>query len=106
MAKMARRPEVLDRALSYVKSSMKQVEAEIYRIVPTEEIGRFAPMAEVRSASAHGIAIVEAGSIEKVSGIVDKVLEGLTFGGFPVAKNYLEFDINPLVEIGQVGGTA
>ncbi|HKT21259.1 MAG TPA: hypothetical protein VJR06_01360 [Nitrososphaerales archaeon] len=100
LLKISRRPQVLDRGLNYVKSSLNQVEAEIYRIVPTEEVAMSARMTEGGSASASGIAIMEAVSIEKVRGLVDKVLEGLTFGGFPVARNYLEFQINELVEVG------
>ena len=105
LLQMSRRPEVLERGLSHVKRAMKEGEAEIYRIVPMEEMtGSARSQADLRSASPKGIAIVEASSLEKVRSMVDNLLEGLTFGGFPVARNYIEFDINPLVEIGQQGG--
>jgi hypothetical protein len=102
LQKISRRPEVLERALTHVKRGMKKVEAEIYRIVPMDEVMSSAP--DLRSASPRGIAIVEASSGETVKSMVDDLLEGLTFGGFPVARNYIEFDISPLVEIGQDGG--
>jgi hypothetical protein len=102
LQKISRRPEVLERALTHVKRGMKKVEAEIYRIVPMDEVMSSAP--DLRSASPKGIAIVEASSGETVKSMVDDLLEGLTFGGFPVARNYIEFDISPLVAIGQDGG--
>ena len=105
LQKISRSPEVLERALAHVKGGMKKVQAEIYRIVPMEDVmssARSPP--DLRSATPKGIAIVEASSGETVKSMVDELLEGLTFGGFPVARTYIEFDINPLVEIGQDGG--
>lgn len=105
LQKISRRPEVLEKALIHVKRGMKKAEAEIYRIVPMDEVMSSAPSPpDLRSASPKGIAIVEASSGETVKSMVDELLEGLTFGGFPVARNYIEFDISPLVQIGQNGG--
>ena len=94
----------MERALNYVKGSIKEGEVRIYRIVPIEELSSSPRMTETMSASTKGIAIVEAGSIEAVRRMVENILEGLTFGGFPVARNYLEFDISPLIEITEEGG--
>ena len=104
LAKISQSPRVLDRALSHVKTTMKESGAEIYRIVPIEEVtGSPRPTADPRSLTPKGIAIVEASSVETVRRMVDKLLEGLTFGGFPVTRNYIEFDISPLAEVGEGG---
>lgn len=103
LAKISQSPRVLDRALSHVKTIMKEGRVEIYRIVPIDEVtGSPRPTTDPRSVT-RGIAIVEASSVETVRRMVDKLLEGLTFGGFPVTRNYIEFDISPLAEVGEGG---
>lgn len=102
LLKIAQRPEVLERALSHVNKGMKEREGEIYRIVPLAELTNSARMWEA-SASPEGIAIMESSSLEHARKVVEEILEGLTFGGFPIARGFLEFQINPLAEVGEGG---
>lgn len=104
---MSGRPEVLQKVLDHVNRMIKGSKIEIYRIVPMEEVTRSVrPPSEgiiepVRSA---GIAIAEAGSVEEVRSMLERLVEGISFGGLPVPmQNYLEFEINPLMEIAHGG---
>ncbi len=84
-----------------MKSMMKGSRLELYRIVPMEELTKFVrPEAVATSAHPTGIAIAEAGSIEEVRKMVEHWAEGFSYGGVVSVKNYLEFEIHPLMQIG------
>jgi len=101
--KISQHPDVLNKGLRYIKSATRRNPINIYRIGSLEEISRFVRPARQRSAeSAHpqGIAIAEAASIEEARKMVDLIVEGLGFGfGSVPVKNYLEYDIKPLIEV-------
>ena len=106
LERISLRPEVLQKVLDHVNRSIKGSKVEIYRIVPIEELARSVrPTAEhPKPAHPAGIAIAEAGSVEEVRSMLERLVEGVSFGGLPVpVQNYLEFEINPLVEIGHGG---
>lgn len=104
---MSGRPEVLQKVLDHVNRMIKGINVEIYRIVPIEEVARSVrPPSEGFPKEVHpaGIAIAEAGSVEEVRNMLERVVEGVSFGGLPVpVQNYLEFEINPLIELGHGG---
>lgn len=99
---ISERPEALQRGLDYVKRVAKEHELEIYRIVPVEEVTRRLRPGELpKSASPNGIAIVKASSLEQVAKLMERWAEGFTYGGSSVSvKSYLEYEINPLMELG------
>jgi len=101
--KMSQHPEVLNKGLKYIKNTTRRNPITIYRIGLLEEISRFTRPGHIKSAeSAHpnGIAIVDAESIEEARKMVDLLVEGLGFGfGSVPVKNYLEYDIKPLIEV-------
>jgi hypothetical protein len=103
LEKISRRPEVLQKGLKYMKSTTKKNSIKIYRIGSMEEVTHFKrPVPSTFSEPAHpnGIAIAEATSIEEARKMVDYWVEGLGFGfGAVPVKNYLEYDIKPLIEI-------
>ena len=101
--KISQHPDVLDKGLKYIKSSTRRNPICIYRIGSLEEISRFARPGRpgsAESAHPHGIAIADAVSIEEARKMVDLLVEGLGFGfGSVPVKNYLEYDIKPLMEV-------
>lgn len=101
--KISQHPEVLNKGLRYIKSTTRRNPISIYRIGSMEEISRFVPLRRLRSAESvrlNGIAIAEATSVEEARKMVDLLVEGLGFGfGSVPVKNYLEYDIKPLIEI-------
>jgi hypothetical protein len=105
LEKISRRPDVLQKGLKYVKKTSKQNALEIYRIGQMEEVTHFerqVPGTVPASAHPHGIAIAEANSLEEVRTMVNYWVEGFGFGGVPVS-NYLEYDIEPLINIAAGG---
>ncbi len=72
-----------------------------------DEVTRFerpGRIAVSEAAHPNGIAIVEATSVEEARKMVDVLMEGLGFGfGAVPLKNYVEFSIKPLIEIGTGG---
>jgi hypothetical protein len=103
LEKISQHPDVLSKGLKYIKSATRKNPISIYRVGSLEEISRFASPARQRSkqsANPHGIAIAEAVSIEEARKLIDLLVEGLGFGfGSVPVKNYLEYDIQPLIEI-------
>jgi hypothetical protein len=104
LEKISRRPDVLQKGLKYIKSTARKNALIIYRIASMEEVTHFGrPVYGARAESSHhptGIAIAEATSVEEVRKMVNNWVEGLGFGfGAVPVKNYLEYDIKPLVEI-------
>ncbi len=101
--KMSQHPEVLNKGLKYIKNTTRRNPISIYRIGSLEEISRFVRpgrLSSTESAHPHGIAIAEAASIEEARKMVDLLVEGLGFGfGSVPVKNYLEYDLKPLIEI-------
>jgi len=101
--KISQHPDVLNKGLKYIKSTTKRNPISIYRIGALEEISRFvrpSRLSSAQSAHPHGIAIAEAASIEEARKMVDLLVEGLGFGfGSVPVKNYLEYDIKPLIEV-------
>jgi hypothetical protein len=101
--KMSQHPEVLSKGLKYIKGATKRNSMCIYRIGSLEEISHFARSRRLSSAESvhpHGIAIVDATSIEEAKKMIDLLVEGLGFGfGSVPVKNYLEYDIKPLFEV-------
>jgi hypothetical protein len=101
--KISQHPDVLKKGLKYIKSTTRRNPISIYRIGSLEEISRFvrpAHLSSAQSAHPHGIAIAEAASIEEARKMVDLLVEGLGFGfGSVPVKNYLEYDIKPLIEV-------
>jgi hypothetical protein len=100
---ISQHPEVLNKGLKYIKSTSKRNPITIYRIGAMEEISRFvrpSRLISVESAHPNGIAIVEAKSIEDARKMIDLLVEGLGFGfGSVSVKNYLEYEIKPLIEV-------
>lgn len=103
MAQLNGHPESLEHGLNYVKSMMKTSGLQLYRIVTTEEMTRFSSQVPM-SARPAGIAIAEANSIEEARAMVERWVDGLGYGGGSVPiRNYLEYEIKPLVDLGQEG---
>jgi hypothetical protein len=106
LERISRGQDVLQKVLDHVNRMIKGINVEIYRIVPLEEVARSVrPTIDDRKpVHPAGIAIAEAGSVEEVRSMLERVVEGVSFGGLPVpVQNYLEFEINPLMEIGHGG---
>ncbi len=105
--KISQHPDVLNKGLKYIKSTTRRNPISIYRIGSLEEISRFVRpgrLISTESVHPHGIAIVEAASIEEARKKVDLLVEGLGFGfGSVPVKNYLEYDIKPLIEVNAGG---
>jgi hypothetical protein len=101
--KISQHPQVLNKGLKYIKSTAKRNPITIYRIGSVEEISRFvrpSRLSSIESAHPHGIAITEATSIEEARKMIDLLVEGLGFGfGSVPVKNYLEYEIKPLIEV-------
>jgi hypothetical protein len=101
--KISQHPEVLNKGMKYIKNTTRRNPIHIYRIGSLEEITRFIHPVHVgstRSANPHGIAIAETVSIEEARKMIDLLVEGLGFGfGSVPVKEYLEYDIKPLIEI-------
>ena len=94
-------PEALEHGLNYVRSMMKGSKLQLYRIVPIEEVTRLSPEVPT-SARPTGIAIAEARSLEEVRQMVERWVDGLSYGGGSVpVRNYLEYDIKLLMDLGQ-----
>ncbi|MDA4117337.1 MAG: hypothetical protein OK455_03230 [Thaumarchaeota archaeon] len=103
LEKMSGRPDALQKVLDHLNRAIKGSNVEIYRIVPIEEISESVrPGTEIiKPARPAGIAIAEGDSIEDIRSRLERTVEGISFGGLPVSvQNYLEFEINPLMEIG------
>jgi hypothetical protein len=103
LEKISRRPEVLQRGLKYIKSTARRNALTIYRIGSLEEVTRFKGAAHTirpQSAHPHGVAIAEAASIEEARKMINNWVETLQFGfGSTPVKNYIEYEIQPLIEI-------
>ncbi len=105
LEKISMHPEVLQKGLSYVKNTAKHNKIEIYRIAEMEETTNFSRPISMRKSTStkpHGIAILEATSIEEARMMVDQWVEGFGFGGISV-QNYLEYEIKPLVNVSTGG---
>lgn len=105
LEKISMHPEVLQKGLSYVKTTAKHNKIEIYRIAEMEETTSFSRPIGMRKSTftkPHGIAILEATSIEEARMMVDQWVEGFGFGGISV-QNYLEYEIKPLVNVSTGG---
>lgn len=102
LQRISGRPEALHKGLDYVRRVTKEHELEVYRIVPIEEVTVHArPGESPKSANPSGIAIVRAGSLEEVGRLMERWTEGFTYGGSVAVKSFLEYEINPLMEIVQ-----
>jgi hypothetical protein len=99
------RPQVLTKALHYVEDIAKENDLEIYRIVPLERLTRHEKISKdcLAPAQSSGIAIVRASSLEEAGEMMKCWVEGLSYGGIPMG-NYLDYEIEPIVEIGRRGG--
>ncbi len=96
-------PESLEHGLNYVMSMMKGSGLQLYRIVPTEELTHFSREVPT-SARPTGIAIVEARSLEEARMMIENWVNGLSYGkGTVPIRSYLEYDIKPLMDLGQGG---
>jgi hypothetical protein len=96
-------PESLDHGLEYVKSMTKGSGLQLYRIVPVEELTHFSREVP-KSARPSGIAIAEARSLEEARMMVENWVDGLSYGkGTVPIRSYLEYDIKPLMDLGQGG---
>jgi hypothetical protein len=101
LAAISAHPEALEHGLNYVRSMMKGSKLQLYRIVPIEEMTRVVPEVPA-SARPTGIAIAEARSLEEVRLMVERWVDGLSYGGGSVpVRNYLEYDIKLLMDLGQ-----
>ena len=103
LEKISANPEVLQKGLKYIKSTTRRNALTIYRIGSMNEITQFKrPMRGKypESANPNGIAIAEAPSIEEARRMINTWVEGLGYGfGTAPVKNYLEYEIKPLIEI-------
>lgn len=108
LEQISKRPEVLKKGLDYVLCSSKKNKLEIFRIAEISEVTSFTgliPDSPRNSVRPHGIAILEAPSIEHAKKVVNNLVEGFSYGfGAVSVKNYLEYDIKPLMDITSVGG--
>ena len=103
LEEIAAHPESLDHGLSYVKSMTKGSGLQLYRIVPVEELTHFSREVPT-SARPTGIAIAEAHSLEEARMMVESWVDGLSYGkGTVPIRSYLEYDIKPLMDLGQGG---
>jgi hypothetical protein len=104
LEQLAGHPESLEHGLNYVKSMTKGSGLQLYRIVPVEEMTRSTRKVPT-SARPTGIAIVEAGSLEDAKAMVEKWVDGLSYGGGSVpVRNYLEYEVHLLMDLGQAAG--
>jgi hypothetical protein len=104
--RISARPKVLDKGLHYVKTLAKEGGIEVYRIVSMEETTHFGrPVhGSFPAAKLHGIAIVEASSVEEARKMVDGWVDGFGFGfGEVPVRNYLDYEVQPLVELTKSG---
>ena len=105
---ISKRPEVLKKGLDYVLCSSKQNKLQIFRVAEISEITSFTsrtPESNRSSVRPHGIAILEAPSIEHAKKVVNSLVEGFSYGfGEVSVKNYLEYDIKPLMDLTSLGG--
>lgn len=102
--KISAHPESLDHGLNYLKSMTKGSGLQLYRIVPVQEMTRFTRQVP-NSARPTGIAIAEASSLEEARAMVEKWVDGLAYGGGTVPiRNYLEYEIHLLMDLGKAGG--
>lgn len=103
LEKISAHPESLDHGLNYVKSMTRGSGLQLYRIVPIEEMTHFSRVVP-NSARPTGIAIAEAHSLEEARMMVERWVEGLSYGGgsAPV-RDYLEYDIKLLMDLGRAG---
>jgi hypothetical protein len=105
---ISKRPEVLKKGLDYVLCSSKQNKLQIFRVAEISEITSFTsrkPESTRSSVRPHGIAILEAPSIEHAKKVVNSLVEGFSYGfGEVSVKNYLEYDIKPLMDLTSLGG--
>jgi hypothetical protein len=103
LEKISRNPDVLQKGLKYIKTTTRKNALTIYRIGSMDEITHFKrPMRGKypEAANPNGIAIAEAPSIEEARKMVNIWVEGLGYGfGTAPVKNYLEYEIKPLIEI-------
>jgi hypothetical protein len=101
--KISRQPEVLQKGLRYIRNTTRKNALTVYRIGSMDELTRFERLGRVsgfESKHPNGIAIAEAASIEEARKMIDVLVEGLGFGfGTVPVKNYLEYEIKPLIEI-------
>lgn len=104
LEKISRHPESLDHGLNYVRSMTKGAGLQLYRIVPVEELTRFTHQIPT-SARPTGIAIAEAASLEEAKAMVERWVDGLSYGGGSVpVRNYLQYEIHLLMDLGHAGG--
>ncbi len=105
--RLARRPEGMERGLTYVKGVGKGRSLELYRVLSPDEISRSPrPEIGVQMAQPSGIAIVEGASLEEARDTIDEWVRGLAYGGGAVPiQNYVEFEIRPLVDLLRRGET-
>ena len=103
LEKISRNPDVLQKGLKYIKTTTRKNALTIYRIGSMDEITHFKrPMRGTypETANPNGIAIAEATSIEEARKMVNNWVEGLGYGfGTVPVKNYLEYEIKPLIEL-------
>ncbi len=103
LEKISRNPEVLQKGLKYIKSTTRKNALTIYRVGSLNEITHFKRPIRSKypeSVNPNGIAIVEAASIEEARKMVNNWVEGLGYGfGTVPVKNYLEYEISPLIEL-------
>jgi hypothetical protein len=96
-------PQSLDHGLNYVKSMMKESGLQLYRIIPMEELTHYSREVP-SSARPTGIAIADARSLEEARMMVENWVDGLSYGkGTVPIRSYLEYDIKPLMDLGQGG---
>ena len=96
-------PESLEHGLNYVKSMMKGSGLQLYRIVPMEELTHFSRTVP-KSARPTGIGIADAHSLEEARTMVENWVDGLSYGKGTVSiRSFLEYDIKPLMDLGQGG---
>lgn len=108
LAKMSNQPDTtnlsraLDKALNYVRSLAKENELELYRFVTMDELTRHMRPTASPGVKISGIAITKASSVEDAGEMIKGWVTGLSYGGISIG-NYLEYEIKPLLVIGQKG---
>ena len=100
-------PQVLQKGLDYITRTTKQNKLKIYRVADLTEVTSFTGLRDRprNAARPHGIAILEAPSIEYARKFIDNLVEGFSYGfGDVSVKNYLEYDIKNLIDVSSLGG--
>jgi ornithine carbamoyltransferase len=100
---MAKQPKALEKGLNYLHNLNGKNKIDIFRVVSINEITSFEgipnAIGKTNTDPPNGIAILNAESIEDARAMISQLVDGLSYGGLSI-RNYLNYEIKPLMEIG------